>query len=50
MHFETPDRTQAKFDNLNHRIDHLHETARQLSKRLDDMEWHLAGLETKLPK
>ena len=50
MRSKIPDRTPAKFDNLNHRLDHLHETTRKLSKRLDDIEWRLAGLESKLPK
>jgi predicted nucleic acid-binding Zn-ribbon protein len=41
-----PDRTQAKLDNLNHRMDHLERTTQKLSKRLDDIDWRLAGLET----
>ena len=44
------DRMQAKFDDLNHRLDHLHDTTRKLSKRLDEIDWRLAGLETKPPK
>jgi hypothetical protein len=44
------DRLQAKFDDLNNRLDHLHETIQKLSKRLDDIDWRLAGLETKPPK
>ena len=47
---KTPDRLQAKFDHLNHRLDYLDETTQKLSKRLDDMDWRLAGLETKPPK
>jgi hypothetical protein len=43
------DRMQAKFDDLNHRLGHLHETIQQLSKRVDDIDWRLAGLETKRP-
>ena len=35
--------TQPKTDNLD-------ETTQKLSKRLDDMDWRLAGLETKPPK
>jgi hypothetical protein len=50
MHPKIPDRMQAKFDDLNHRLDHLHETTRKLSKRLDAIDWRLAGLETKPPK
>ena len=50
MRSKIPDRTHAKFDNLNDRLDHLHETTRKLSKRLDDIEWRLTGLETKPPK
>ena len=49
MHPKIPDRTQARFNNLEDRLDHLHETMRKLNKRLDDIEWRLAGLETKPP-
>jgi hypothetical protein len=46
MHRRIPDRMQTKFDDLNHRLDYLHETTQKLSKRVDDLNWRLAGLET----
>ena len=50
MHRKIPDRMQAKLDDLNRRLDYLDETTQKLSKRLDDVDWRLAGLETKPPK
>lgn len=43
-------RMQAEIDDLNHRLEHVHETTRKLSKRLDDIDWRLAGLEARPPK
>jgi hypothetical protein len=50
LHPKMTDRMQAKFDDLNHKLDHVHETTQKLSKRLDDMDWRLTGLETKPPR
>jgi hypothetical protein len=43
-------RVQAKLENINHKLDNLDQIARQQTKRLDDIEWRLAGLENKALK